>query len=90
MARLAAAQPARGVHVEVARSRVAMGAGERHQQQQRIHAIGVPQALHHAQRFLRPVDPEIVAVDDQERVGIEHRRRLHHASARFHQLLALI
>ena len=82
-------QPGR-VHVEVAAPFIAGGAGQRHQQQQRVHLRRVPPLGQQPQRVDRAVDPQVVAVDDVERVAVDQRQRLGHPAAGFEQQLALV
>ena len=69
---------------------VAMGAGERHEQQQGVHPRLVPARGEQPQRVDRAVDPEIVGIDDEERIGVDQRQRRWQAAAGFEQLLALV
>ena len=59
-------------------------------QQQRVHLAVVPVRGEQPQRVGRPVDPHIVAVDDQERVAIDQRLGPDHAAAGLQQQRALV
>ena len=87
---LAPGQAAIGVHPEVAHAAVAVGARLRDEQQQRVHPLRVPDAAHHGEGFGRAVDPEIVAVDAEERLVAQQRLCLHQAAARLQQLRAFV
>ena len=50
-----------------------LGARERHQKQQRVHFRVVPVRGEQLQRVRRPIDPEVVTVHRDERVGIDQR-----------------
>ncbi len=90
MAALAAAQAAAAVHVEVAHALVILGARERNEQQERVHLLLVPLRGEQLQRIRRPVDPQIVAVDREERVAVDQRRGLDQPAARFHEQRPLV
>src|SRR3546814_4503487 len=86
----AAGDPAAWVHVEIAEAGVAVGARQRHHQQQRIHFIGVPALGKSSQCVDRTVHPQIVAVDDIERVLADQWQRMNDSAARLQQLRPLV
>ena len=86
----AAAEPAEAVHVEIALPAMIAGARLRHEQQQRVHPRIVPPAGEEFEAIAGAVDPEIVAVDDEERITVDHRCRLDQPSAGFEQQCALV
>ena len=61
-----------------------------HHQQQGVHHRIVPLRGQQADRVGRAVDPQIVAVDAQERLVAQQRQRAREPPARFHQLIALV
>ena len=69
---------------------VAIGAGQRHEQQQRVHPRLVPARGEQAQRIDRAVDPEIVRIDREKGIGVDQGQRPLQPAAGFQQLLALI
>ena len=66
------------------------GARLRHQQQQRVHLVVVPTAGEQAKPVGGAVDPVIVAVDHQEWVAVDHRRRLDQPAAGLEQKFAFV
>ena len=88
--RLPPAELAGAAHVEVALPAMIERPRLRHQQQQGIHALIVPVRSEQLDRVDRPVDPQIVAVDREERIAIDQRRGLDQSAAGFEQQVALI
>ena len=63
----------------------------RHEKQQGIHLLRVPGAAEIVEGIARPVEPEIVGIEAEERVGQQAlRMRLHQPAAGFHQQLAFV
>src|SRR3546814_20653621 len=60
------------------------------QQQQGVHPLAIPVTREVPDAVLRPVGPDIVAVDDQDRIAAQLRQRLDHPLAGFEQLLPLV
>src|SRR3546814_6620452 len=58
--------------------------------QQGVHPLAIPVTREVPDAVLRPVGPDIVAVDDQDRIAAQLRQRLDHPPAGFEQLLPLV
>ena len=61
-----------------------------HEQQQRVHPARVPLRGEQAQRVGRAIDPQIVAVDREEGIAVDQRRRLDQPATGLEQLRALV
>ncbi len=89
-ARLLPANGARCAHVEVALPVMAVRTRQRHEKEQGVHALVVPKGGKLAQSVDRAIDPQIVGIDDEERIGVDQRQRLDQAAAGFEQEIALV
>ena len=65
----AAADPAERIEVEIALAVLGVRNRMAHDQQQRIHPLRIPRAAQFAQRVARAIEPDIVAVEAEERIG---------------------
>ena len=59
-------EQAQRVHAEISPAAVAFGPHHRLEQQQRVHALGIPGNRKPVQRGLRPVEPQHVAINDEK------------------------
>ena len=80
---LSTAEAALPIHVKVAQPPVVLRTGVRDQQKERVHLRAVPVGSQKLQRVRRPVDPQVVAVHGQKRVGMDHPGGLHHPAPGF-------
>src|SRR3546814_10560501 len=76
--------------MEVAAPAVPRRARLSDQQQQGVHPLAIPVTREVPDAVLRPVGPDIVAVDDQDRIAAQLRQRLDHPAAGFEQLLPFV
>ena len=76
--------------MEVALPQMPVRAGERHQQQQRVHRRIAPRRRQRPDRVGRAVDPQIVAVDAEERRVAEQRQGTDEPAAGLEQPRALV
>ena len=66
------------------------GAFERHDQHQHVHPRAVPGPGHVNQRIAAFVDPPVIGIDAQKRIGADQRQRLDQPAAGIAQQFALI
>ncbi len=83
-------QPAGAIHVEIAHPAVVASTGLRHKKQQCVHRLIVPMGSKQFQRVASTVDPEVIAVDGQERIAVDQRQRALEASASLKQQAAFV
>jgi hypothetical protein len=90
VALFAAAQAAGAVHMKIAHAAVILRPRQRNEEQQRIHLLVVPMRREKAKGVGRTVDPQIVAVDCEEWVGIDEVSRPNESAAGFQQEVTLV
>jgi hypothetical protein len=60
------------------------------QQQQRVHPAFVPEVPQRGKGIARPVEPDVVAVEAEERVAVDQRHRPDQPAAGFQQGITLV
>jgi hypothetical protein len=89
-ARLAPRDKAHGIEMEITGPGIVEGLRMADHQQKRVHPRRVPGIGQSGKDIARPVEPDIVAVEAEERLAVDQRQRLDEAPAGFEQGLAFV